>query len=154
MILKLKLVTVIVIGLFMASCAKEGIEKNTESQVGTQATIDAYNASLDATNSEEQERAGRWCCWGWLDASPCGYGYVINISNLYPGATVQSTYYYEIIESGTTNTTTGWVANGGNTTWNLSPCTEYDIYVYHPEFGYPLVNLNVMSDGCGNVFIC
>lgn len=152
--MKIKLLMVLMFGLFLASCGQDEIEKKNEINVGTPETIDVFNSMTNASRDPAEGRSARWCCWGWLSASPCGYGFVIDISSMPVMATPQATYYYEIIQSGTTNQTTGWVANGGNTAWNLSPCTEYDIYVYHPDFGYPLILLNVMSDGCGNLFIC
>lgn len=152
--MKIKLLVVVMFGLLVASCGKDQMEKVTEPNVGTPETIEVFNTLEEGANKAVEGRSARWCCWGWLDASPCGYGFVIDISLMPPSVSVQSSYYYVIIESGTTNQTTGWVANGGNTAWNLSPCTEYDIYVYHPDFGYPLTLLNVMSDGCGNQFVC
>lgn len=152
--MKIKLFTMLTMVILFTACGKEGAEKNTQPNPGTLES----SAPIAPPGAEKDTR--RWCCWGWPEATACGYGFNIQLWQWSPtsGIPLTGTYYYEIIESGTNNppVATGNVGHNGQTTWTnaIQPCTNYDIYFYHPNFGYTIQVVNITSDGCGNNWIC
>jgi len=89
-----------------------------------------------------------------LSLSPCGYGFYANITS--NGAPVTGQYQYKITLKGTnTVVDSGIISHGGNTSWNLNSCTEYDIEFWgNTVISTSTSTQTVSTDGCNGVFNC
>lgn len=145
---KLIVMTCLVMVLSVVSCQKEELDMET-----APTTPKIENTINGPATLEERSTVRLRTPLAIVNPVPCGYGFTCHI-DLNTGGPAPGSYYYEITDG--TNTWNGYVSDGDNTPWVLSPCTSYT-FTFWGITGPPSAStqtLTVTTDGCGGNFLC
>lgn len=82
----------------------------------------------------------------------CGQGFRVSLFNEITGEPYDSSISYQIYTMAWSIADYGFIEHDENTSWVLSPCTEYRVLFFPPKCPTEPIMITAVTDGCGGIF--